>query len=346
MLMGSLTLAPLFLVCIYRPDQEHKCWHLPTIASRKCAERYTDVRLSELTAGQSRKLVESLLAVDELPEPVKALIIDRSQGNPFFLEEVVRSLMDRDLVYEEGDRWRAREGIDASVIPENIQAVILARMDRTEESLRNVLQGASVIGRVFRRRALQHVTEEQGELEGRLDDLEHHALIYLERTVPEEEYSFKHNLTQETLYNQILKSQRLHFHGMVVQAIEALYREDIDEYYEQLAYHYDRSDDAERAVDDLLKAGKQARQRYSNEEAIRHLRRVLERIDRAQLTEPLIETRFAALVDLSEVYLATAQAAEADRLLRRALGSVPEMGARPSVNARDCIFCSPGRCSR
>ena len=111
LLMESLRLAPLFLVCAYRPEQEHKCWHLGAIATRKCAERFTELHLKELTVGQSRRLVESLLHIEALPSAVKEQILARAQGNPFFVEEVIRSLIDSGLVYHDGTVWRARAEI-------------------------------------------------------------------------------------------------------------------------------------------------------------------------------------------------------------------------------------------
>ena len=212
LLMEALTLAPLFLLCVYRPEKEHKSWHLGTIASQKCSERYTELHLRELTHGQSQRLVESLLRIDNLPSSVKDMILGKSQGNPFFVEEVIRSLIEMGMVYQEGDRWHAREGIESIAVPETIQSVILSRIDRLEDELRHVLQSASVIGRLFRRSLLEKVTEQETELESNLWDLEEHELIYQERIVPEEEYSFKHAFTQETVYESILSRKRAEIH--------------------------------------------------------------------------------------------------------------------------------------
>ena len=181
LLMEALSLAPLLLLCVYRPEQEHKCWHLSTVASRKCSERFTEIRLSELNARQSRKLVESLLTIDKLPESMKKLIIEKSQGNPFFVEEVVRSLIDAGVVYQEEGTWRAGESIESVDVPESIRSVVLGRVDRLEEELKRVLQSASVIGRIFRRRVLGRVIGDEGELEQELWALEDRALIYQER---------------------------------------------------------------------------------------------------------------------------------------------------------------------
>jgi class 3 adenylate cyclase/predicted ATPase len=279
LLMETLTLAPLLLLCVYRPEHEHKSWHLATIASQKCPERYTEIHLRELTPQQGRRLVESLLTIDRLPASVKELILEKSQGNPFFVEEVIRSLINAGMIYQEGDMWRALEGIESVTVPESIQSVILSRIDRLEQELRYVLQSASVIGRLFRRRLLKRVTQQETELERDLWQLEDHELIYQERTIPEEEYSFYHVLTQETVYQNILARRRASFHQQVAAAMEILYQDALDEYYEQLAYHYDKGGDVQKAIEYLFKAGEKAKRSYANEEAIAHLTRGLELLE-------------------------------------------------------------------
>jgi predicted ATPase len=141
LLMDALRLAPLLVVCVYRPEREHKCWHLVAIAQRKCAERLTVVQLSELTAAQSRRLVESLLHIEALPVGVKEQILVKAQGNPFFVEEVVRALIDADLVYHDGQVWRAREEISQLAVPESVQSVILSRVDRLDAEVKHVCWG-------------------------------------------------------------------------------------------------------------------------------------------------------------------------------------------------------------
>lgn len=275
LLMEGLLLGPLFLLCVYRPDREHKCWHLGTIAAQKCRGRYTELRLRELTYQQSRRLVESLLVIEALPTSVKDLILDRSQGNPFFIEEVVRSLIEGGLVYRKGGFWRARGEIDSLVVPESVQSVILSRVDYLEEDWKYVLQIAAVIGLVFPRRVLEYAAQQQAALASSLWKLEDRALIYQERTIPEEEYSFKHVLTQETIYQNILKGRRRAIHRQVAEAIEALYSDSLDEYYEQLAYHYEQGSKVEQAIAYLLKAGEKAKRSSANEVAITHFTRGL-----------------------------------------------------------------------
>jgi predicted ATPase/class 3 adenylate cyclase len=311
LLMERLPVVPLLLLCAYRPEREHRCWHLATIAAQKCRGRYTELRLRELGPEQSRQMVESLLRIEDPPSPVKELILARSQGNPFFIEEVVRSLIEAGVVYREGDVWRAQEDVGFVTIPKSVQSVTLSRVDHLEEGWKHALQVASVIGRVFRRRVLERAVQQDADLEQALWELEDRALIYQERTVPEVEYSFKHVLTQETVS----------FHQRVAEAIEALYQDNPDEYYEQLAHHYERSGNVQEAITYLLKAGEKATRSYANEEAVAHLTRGLELLK----IVPQMPERARRELDLQVAlgiplyYIQGQSAAQVGRVYQRAL---------------------------
>jgi class 3 adenylate cyclase len=276
LLLESLTLAPLLLVCVYRPDPEHRSAHLSTIAMRKCADRYTEIRLRELTPPQSRRLIGALLQIEDLPPAMTDMILAKAHGNPFFVEEVVRALIDAGAVERDGDAWRARPEISDIAVPESIQGVVLSRVDRLQEETRRVLQGASVIGRDFRRRLLAAVTRQEADLDRALWELEERALIVEGRVTPELEYSFQHQLTQETVYRNLLRRHRATFHRQVAEAIETLYADGLDEFAEQLAYHYDRAGEAARAVAYLVQAGQKAAARFANQAAIAHYDRALQ----------------------------------------------------------------------
>jgi tetratricopeptide (TPR) repeat protein len=326
LLMEALPTASLLLLCVYRPERQHKCWHLATIASRKCPAHYTELRLRELTPQQSQRLVEALLVIDNLPTTVKGLILEKSQGNPFFVEEVIRSLIDGGLIYQEGEFWRAQAGIEAVVVPESVQSVILSRVDRLAPASKQVLQPAAVIGRLFRRRVLAEVTPPETDLEQALAALEDHGLIYQERAIPEAEYSFKHVLTQEAVYQTIRPRRRAELHRQVAETLEALYQDNLAAYYEQLAYHYDRSNAIEKAIEYLLKAGEKARRAYLNDEAIGYFQRVLERLADSKSK---IEWRLAALRGLGQIYVGLGKLAEAEESLQQALALGREAGLTP-----------------
>jgi tetratricopeptide (TPR) repeat protein len=276
LVMETLTLAPILLVCVYRPEQQHPCWHLGTIARRKCLDRFTEIVLHELSTQQSQRMVESLLRIDTLPASVKEQILAKAQGNPFFVEEVIRSLIDSGALYKDAEGWRTRGEVLDIAVPESLQSVILSRVDQLEAEIRHVLQSAAVIGPLFRRRLVGQITRQAGELDKALGDLEDRALIYRERVVPEEEYSFRHVLTQDIVYHNILTRRRTQIHRQVAEAIEKLYQDGLEEYYEQLAYHFDRGNHTGKAIEYCFKSGEKARQLYANEAAVGHFTRGLE----------------------------------------------------------------------
>lgn len=334
LLMESLTPAPLLLLCVYRPEREYKCRHLSTIAARKCPERYTENSLRELTPPQCRCLVESLLTIENLPTSLKDLILEKSRGNPFFVEEVVRSLIASGMVYQEGEIWRAKEGIETVGVPESVQSVILSRVDRLEREPREVLERAAVIGRLFRRRLLERTTAQATELEHALRELQDQALIYQERMVPEEEYSFKHVLTQETIYQNILRRRRVVFHQQVAEAIETLYPDALEEFYEQLAYHYERSGADEKAIEYLLKAGEKNERSYLNEEAIGCLDRALKRLEGRDGAAKWQRQQLQALSGLGRIHHRLRNEAEAERCFRQAIEIGAAIGAAPRERVR------------
>jgi class 3 adenylate cyclase len=275
LLMESLSSFALLLVCVYRPEQEHRCWHLGTVAGQKCRERYTELHVRELGRTHSQRLAKSLLGTPDLPPEVEDLTLARGQGNPFFIEEVVRSLIDAGVLTLEGGGWQSRGTVKTVGIPESVQSVILSRVDLLEEGWRHVLEVASVIGRVFPRRVLAQAIRPDVDLEQALWALEGRELIYQERTIPEVEYSFKHVLAQETVYHGLVRSRREALHRRVAAGMEALYADNLDEVCERLAHHYERGQDVERAIGYMIRAGEKARSRFANEEAIAHLSRGL-----------------------------------------------------------------------
>jgi class 3 adenylate cyclase len=312
LLMESLGQAPLVLLCVYRPERDHRCWHLATQAERKCPEQYTELRLRELTPLQSHRLVESLLDMATLPAGVQNRILEKARGNPFFVEELVRSLIDAGELYRDGEVWQAREGKETVAVPESLQSVILSRVDHLEPELKEVLQSASVIGRLFRRRWLASMlgkTPDTGpgtadaasELEQALWTLEERGLLYRERMVPEEEYSFKHVLTQETIYHGLLRHQRAALHQKVAVMIETLHGDALETYLEELAHHYERSGEdektQERALDYLTRAAGRARRAAAHREEAALLTRAMslaERLGQHALVAELHGQRGAA----------------------------------------------------
>jgi class 3 adenylate cyclase/tetratricopeptide (TPR) repeat protein/ribosomal protein L40E/ABC-type dipeptide/oligopeptide/nickel transport system ATPase component len=320
-LMDELVAAPMLLICVHRPEREHGSWQIDGVASSKYLERYTRLSLNPLTPQQTQQMVESLLTIENLPSEARAVILEKTEGNPFFVEEVVRLLIEQDTIYQEGERWRAKETIRELAVPDTIQSVILSRIDRLHEELKYVLQCASVIGKVFQRRLLGYLAGQEESMEDRLSQLEASQMVYRERIVPELEYAFKHALTQEATYQRMLSRQRRMFHERVGEGIESLYQEQIEDYYERLAYHYNRSDNKEKAIEYLVKAGQKAANRYADREALDYFHQALEIAEADEDHDRILGYR-------AELLLNTFRGKEAASDYQRLLKNAKQIGDR------------------
>ena len=269
--------ASLLLICVFRPQADHGSWRLREIAGRDYRYRHTDLALEPLSTADSVALVDNLLHVDALPQDLRDRILSRTEGNPFFVEEVIRSLIDlQAIVHDEASgRWLATPGLARIPVPETLQGVIMARIDRLQAGARHVLQLAAVIGRIFPHRVLASIAEGENHLDETLLDLQRGELIRERARIPELEYIFKHELTREAAYNSILKRQRAVLHCRVAETLERLFPGQLDEMAGVVAHHWERAENSERAVSSLLRAGDLARMAYAHQEAIDFYERAL-----------------------------------------------------------------------
>ena len=218
---------------------------------------------------------------------LKQLILDKTQGTPFFMEEMVQELFEQGVLVrtEVGAalRGRPQEGTHIGVplqglrIPPTVQGILAARIDRLAPEEKALLQQLSVIGRQFPLSLIRQViAQPEADLYRLLTSLQHKEFLYEQPALPESEYIFKHALTQEVAYDTVLQEQRKALHEQTARAIEALYRTSIDEHYGELAHHFNRSGNTEKAIEYLQLAGQQAVQRSANIEAIDHLTTALD----------------------------------------------------------------------
>ena len=274
---------PLLIVGLSRPESGTAGQRIGQLASGEHADRYMELQLSRLPPGESRLLVQNLLRVDDLPAHVRQRIVDRAGGNPLFLEEIIRTLIDSGAVDRDSrsGRWRATESIGTLQLPDTVQGVVIARVDRLAEEVKQVLRTASVVGRSFLYRLLREVMKLERELDRELATLQDFDLIREKQRQPELEYIFKHALAQEAVYESILLETRQHLHRSVAEAIEALFRERLEEFYGLLAYHYARAEAWKQALDYLLTAGDRAGQIAADGEALDHYRQALAAYEQA-----------------------------------------------------------------
>ncbi len=295
-LMVFLRGSPALLACVYRNDPVHKSLHLAAAAARRRPGELLEIRLREMTSEESERMLDALLPDATLSASRRRQILDRCQGNPYFLEEVVRALSGESaaqvsLEAGTGDLPPSRPATGGSAagalaagpcpegagraVPEGVKAVVLGRYHALTTPQRETLACAAVIGRVFRKRLLE-LAMSSGDLTSVLDELEDRELLFVERTLPEIEYSFKHVLAQEAVYEDMTQSVREELHRHVARAYEQKSAGAPEEYCEELARHYDLGGVAEKAIEQYFRSGVKAGGLYANEAAVSHLSRGLE----------------------------------------------------------------------
>lgn len=211
-----------------------------------------------------------------LPRTLTKQIVQRAGGNPFFIEEVVRSLFDQGAVVRREGGFEVTEKASGIAIPPTITDVLMARIDRLEEKTRHLLKVASVIGRSFFFRILSDVTSEVEDIEGRLSYLTEIQLVQESRRMGEVEYLFKHALAQEAAYGSILHPKRRELHLKVAHSIEKIFSERLPEFYGMLAYHYSGAEDREKTEEYLIKAGEEALRSAASDEALHYYEEALQ----------------------------------------------------------------------
>ena len=245
---------------------------------------YQRLGLETLSFDTSIQLVRNILGGLPLDSPLEKKIIEKTEGNPFFTEEIVRDLLDRGYLVKSGDRYISTHPIDQLEIPNTIQGVLAARMDRLSEDLKQTMQVASVIGRDFAFRILKSIIELKEELRVHLTNLVGLEILYEKALYPELEYIFKHALIQEVAYESLLKQRRQEIHGRIARTIEELHADRLPEHYELLAHHYGKSENNDRAVEYLMLAGEKANQNKAAQAACEFFRQALKIVDSAHIS--------------------------------------------------------------
>jgi class 3 adenylate cyclase/tetratricopeptide (TPR) repeat protein len=277
-LMPLTERVPLLLCGISRPEAESPAARLLEIAKEQFANQLTLIELSPLSLTNSRRLVSNLIEIDNLPEQTQQMMLEKSDGNPFYMEEIVRNLIEHGALVQDtaSGRWQATQQIEKVTVPDTIQGLLIARIDRLDEDLKRVVRSAAVIGRAFLYRVLNAVLANERNLEHQLDQLQRVELIQEKKRIPELEYIFKHALAQEVAYDSLLLQERREVHAQVGAAIERLYADRLDEFYSMLAYHYSAAMQWDHAQEYLFKAGDQAGRLAADAEALALYRQAME----------------------------------------------------------------------
>lgn len=258
---------PLLLVLVHRPMAAADLHALAHVQDLPYAHT---IHLEPLSTQESMDLIRILLGDNMLSAKAEEILLGRGQGNPFFIQEITGAILD----VVDGKEAQPFESLDTFDLPDTIQDVIFSRVDKLSESEKLTLKIASVIGASFQRSLLSEVhpiTDARFRLPSQLDKLENEKLIRLEVPAPKWEYVFRNVITQEVVYEGLLLAQRRQLHNVVATTLELLAPDEV----EQLAYHYSRSGNTQKALHYLKNAGKKAQREYANQAAINYYSEIL-----------------------------------------------------------------------
>ncbi len=259
LLADSLANARILLLVNYRPEYRHE-W-----TNKSC---YSQLRLDPLAGADGAAMLAALLGESVELNPLKRLIAERTGGNPFFIEEFVQALFDEGALTRNG-AVKVTRSLSQLRLPTTVQGILAERIDRQPADRKQLLQTLSVIGRESSLSLLSQVAAHpDAQLQQMLTDLQAAEFIYEEPATGGIEYVFKHALTQEVAYNSLLIERRKQLHERAGQALEAIFADQLDDHLTQLAHHYSLSDNADKAVEYLGRAGHQALQRSAHADAI------------------------------------------------------------------------------
>jgi ABC-type oligopeptide transport system substrate-binding subunit/class 3 adenylate cyclase len=270
-LLPAVESASLGLFLLHRTEREHGSWRLGERARQRYPHRYRELELRPLAADASRALVHHAAKAD-LPQPVAELLAERAGGNPFFLEEALRDLVERGALRREDGHFELAVGVDELAIPAVVQGALQARLDRLDSETRDLVSIAAVVGRTFGMPLLERLVEHD-QLHAALSELQRLDLIVEQRRRPAPEYRFRHGLVQEVAYARLVEPKRRKLHRLVGEALEELHPDSREDVYGLLARHFAEADEPSKAADYLLAAGDAARALSADQEALDHYRR-------------------------------------------------------------------------
>jgi tetratricopeptide (TPR) repeat protein len=288
-LAESLPTAQLLLLVDYRPEYQHG-WGSKTY--------YAQIRLDPLPLTSVKELLQALLGDDPSLEALKRLLIARTEGNPFFLEESVRTLVETGVPGGMPGAYRLATPLEDLQMPATVQAVLAARIDRLPLEEKRLLQAAAVIGNEAPLTLLRAIAERpEATLHRSLAHLQTAEFLYETRLFPEQEYTFKHALTHEVAYSSILQERRRVLHAQIVEALEALYAERLTDQVERLAHHALRGEVWDKALVYCWQAGEKAMARSAHREAVEYFEQALRALrhlpEQHGTIEQAVDLRFA-----------------------------------------------------
>jgi len=307
---------PVVIVAVSRTFTDDRLAEIAKRAADLLRLRFTDLALKSLSPDQADRLLSQLTSIHNMPESLRNDIVQRASGIPLYLEEILRMLMDRQLLVREDGHWLLADGVDLKElgVPNTLEGLILTRFDHLEQVQRHVLKVASVIGRTFTRPLLVGCLPVLTDEEARQS-----ITILLEREFilpdhsPGGEFMFKHVIVSDTIYSTLLKRERKDLHGVVADTIERIYAGNLENQIDVLARHYFWSDYRDRALHYLILAGQKSGRNYNTSQAKKYFEdalTVLPEVAHTEMQAVQIHTGMGDALVLSGDYPATRAAYE------------------------------------
>jgi len=266
----------ILFINVFRPNHPETGDRIIKTIMEKLSVYYVEINLQSLSDQMSETLINNMLNIRGFQHAMVDQIIQRAGGNPFFIEEVVRSFIDEGAVVRTNGEFEVTKKIESMVIPYTINDVLMARIDRLDEETRDLVKIASVIGRYFFHRILTEVAKTIDDIDRKLSHLKDIQLIRERKRMEELEYLFKHALAQEAAYESILGQNRKVLHLKVADSIEKIFKERLHEFYGVLSYHYLNGDNLDKTEEYMLKAGEEAMKSSASSEALHYYQRAIE----------------------------------------------------------------------
>ena len=263
----SLT-QPVMFINVLRPGYADTGDYILKYLKETFPENHTTIHLDPLDRADADKLITNLLRKAKLPKETEEMIIRKTEGNPFFIEEVLRSFIDDGIIEVKEGHFRVTEKIKEANIPDTINDAILSRVDKLDEKTRELLNTASVMGRNFYYKVLEEATDTIEELDERLSYLSEVQLITETKKKEEIEYLFKHALAQQLTYDAMMQQSRKDTHLKIAHSIEKVFAANINEFYGTLAYHYENAENKEKSLQYLILAGDESANSGASAEAL------------------------------------------------------------------------------
>ncbi len=319
-MMDSVPTARLLLLFNYRPEYRHP-WGSRTY--------YSQLRLDPLTAESAQELLHGLLGPDKSIEPLKQVLIERTEGNPFFLEESVRTLVETHALAGDRGGYHLVKSLQDIQVPATVQAVLAARIDRLRPEDKRLLQTAAVIGKDVPFALLEAIADlPETDLRQSIARLQDAEYLYEVRLFPDLEYTFKHALTHDVAHGSLLQERRRDLHARIVETIERLYSDRLDEQIELLAHHALHAELWEKALSYLRQAAEKASTRWAFREAARYLELALVVIGRLADRDSVAEEEIDIRLDLRLALMPAAQNDRITEIIQDAVALAERIGDR------------------